>query len=113
MKLFTNCDYIVSQSLDYGSIKSITSKQNFANLMTRHRIEEIYSVNNIRSSDLELSLEKPSATSIEFLGQHAFTIAHVATSMNFHRRRQVLKNQEKGKIIKTLTLKRKMKHHLK
>jgi hypothetical protein len=111
MKLFTkNCDYIISQSLDYGSIKFVTSEQNFADLMTQHRIEEVCSVNNIRSSDLQLSLEKPSAMSIKFLGQHAFTITHVAISMDFHRR-QVLKNQEKRQIIKKLTIKRKVKHH--
>jgi hypothetical protein len=38
------------------------------------------------SLNLELSSEKPSAMSIEFLSQHAFTVAHVVVGMNFHKR---------------------------
>jgi hypothetical protein len=34
MKMFTNHDYIVSQSLDYGLNRFVTSKQNYVDLMT-------------------------------------------------------------------------------
>jgi hypothetical protein len=34
MKVFTDNDYTVSQSLDYGSDKFVKSKQNSINLMT-------------------------------------------------------------------------------
>jgi len=54
--------------------------------MIQHRTKEVCNVDNTKSSDLKLSLEKPFATSIEFLGQSAFTIAHVVVNMNFHKR---------------------------
>ncbi len=54
--------------------------------MTQHKTLEVYTVDNIRSLYLKLSLVKPSATSIEFIGQHAFIVAHVAINMNSHKR---------------------------
>jgi hypothetical protein len=111
MKKFTNHDYTISQSLDYGLDKFITSKQNFVDLMIQYIIEEVCSVDNTRSLDIEMSLEKPSAMSIEFLCQHVLTIAHVAINMNFNKRQQVSKKEEKRQIIKTLTLKQKVKCH--
>jgi hypothetical protein len=63
-----NCDYKVSYSLDCGSYKSIMSQQKFVDLMTQHRLEEIYSVNSTKSSYEELSSELSNGTSIEFLG---------------------------------------------
>jgi hypothetical protein len=63
------------------------------------------------SLDLELSSKQPSAMFIELLGQHALIVAHVAISMNFNKIQHVSKNQKKGQIIKTLTLKQKMKRH--
>ncbi len=55
--------------LDYGLDKLVTSKQTFANMMIYHRTKEVCIVNNTKSSDLEMSLRKPSATFIKFLGQ--------------------------------------------
>ncbi len=55
MKMFTDNDYIVSETLDYGLDRFVTSKQNYVDLMTQHRTKEIYNVNNIRSSNLKLS----------------------------------------------------------
>jgi len=69
MKIFTNHDYTISQSLDYGSNMIITLKWNFVDIMIQHRTKEVYNVDNTRSLDLKLSLEKPFATSTEFLGQ--------------------------------------------
>jgi hypothetical protein len=63
MKKFIDQDYIVSQSLDYGSNKSVTLKQNSIDLMTQHMIEEVYTVDNTKSLDLEMTSEKPSAMS--------------------------------------------------
>jgi hypothetical protein len=37
--------------------------------MIQHMIEEVYNVNNIKSLDSELSLEKPNAMFTKFLGQ--------------------------------------------
>jgi hypothetical protein len=54
---------IVSHSFDYGSNKSITSKQKFINLMTQHTIEKVYSVDNTRSLDSKMTLKKPSVIS--------------------------------------------------
>jgi len=54
---------IVSHSFDYGSNKSITSKQNFINLMTQHTIEKVYGVDNTRSLDSKMTLKKPSVIS--------------------------------------------------
>jgi hypothetical protein len=68
MKFFTYHNYIVSHLLDYGLNRFVSSKQNFVNMMTQHRIEEIGSVDNIKSLDLEMSLKKPNATSTKFIG---------------------------------------------
>ncbi len=54
--------------------------------MTWHRTKEVYNVDNTKSLDLKLSLEKPIATSKKILSQHAFTVAHVVVSMNFNNR---------------------------
>jgi len=37
MKMFIDHDYIVSQSLDYGSHKFVILEQNSIDLMTQHR----------------------------------------------------------------------------
>ncbi len=54
--------------------------------MVQHRTKEVCSVNNTRSSNSEMSLEKPNATSTKFLGEQALTIAHVAINMNLNKR---------------------------
>jgi len=54
---------IISHSFDYGSNNSITSKQNFIDLMTQHAIEKVYSVDNTRSLDSKMTLKKPNAIS--------------------------------------------------
>ncbi len=72
--------------MDYGSSMFVTSKRNFDDLMTQHRIEEVYNVDNTKSLDLELSLEKPIATFLKIIGQHAFIVACVVVSMNFNNR---------------------------
>jgi hypothetical protein len=59
--------------------------------MIQHRIHEVCNVENTSSSNLELSLKKPTTVSIKNLSQHAFIIAHVAIGMNFHRKRQMSK----------------------
>jgi hypothetical protein len=55
MILFKNHNHTFSQSLDYKLVRSITLKQNYTNLMTKHKTKEICSVHNIESSNLELS----------------------------------------------------------
>jgi hypothetical protein len=52
--------------------------------MTQHRLKEVCSVDNTKSSNLKLSSEKPTTTSTKFLGQHAFIVAHVGVKMNFN-----------------------------
>jgi hypothetical protein len=61
----------------------MTSKQNSIDLMIQHGLEGIYSVDNIKSSGLRMSLKLHSATSIKFFGRHIFTIAHVDVIVNF------------------------------
>ncbi len=73
----------------------VTSKQNFVDLMIQRRTKEIYSVDNTRSLKLEVLSKEPSALSTKLLGQRAFTIAHIAISMNSNRSQQVSKKQEK------------------
>jgi len=68
MNKHPNHDYANLQLLDYGLNKSMTSIQNFVDLMTRQGLKGIYSVHNIRSIDLGMSLELPNATSIKFFG---------------------------------------------
>ncbi len=68
MKIFTDHDYIVSQSLDYRSDKFVTLEQNFVDLMIQHKKEKVCSVDNTMSSDLELSSEQPSATFTKLIG---------------------------------------------
>ncbi len=63
MILFRNCDYIVSQLVDCRLDMSITSKQNFVDLMIQHMTKKIFNVYNTRSSKLEVLSEKPSAIS--------------------------------------------------
>jgi hypothetical protein len=67
MIIFTNHNYIVSQSLDYRLDEHVTSEQNFIDLLTQHGIEEVCNVNSTRSSDLELSSKQPNATFSELL----------------------------------------------
>jgi hypothetical protein len=68
MNKYSNHDYINSQLLDCGVDKSLTSEQNYVDLMTPHRLERIYNLDNTMSSYSEMSSKLPSATSIEFLG---------------------------------------------
>jgi hypothetical protein len=68
MILFKNHDYIVSQPIDCRLNMFVTSKQNFVDLMTQCRIEEIYIVDNTRSLKLEVLSKKPSAISTKLLG---------------------------------------------
>ncbi len=62
------------------------SHQNSIDLITQHKIKEVCNVNNTRSLNIEMSLEKPNAMSTKFLCQHVLTIAHVAVNMNFNKR---------------------------
>lgn len=68
MMLLRNHDYTISQPTNYKSCMSITWEQKFLDLMIQHKIEEICSVNNIRSIKLEVLLE-PSAIFGKLLGQ--------------------------------------------
>ncbi len=68
MNKWPDHDYANLQLLDYGLDKSMTSKQNFVDLMTRQGWKGIYNVHDIRSLDLGMSLELPNATSIKFFG---------------------------------------------
>jgi hypothetical protein len=111
MILLRNHDYIISQPINYRLNMFVTSKQNFVDLMTQRRIEEIYSVDNTRSLELEVLSKEPSALSTKLLGQRTLTIAHIAISMNSNRSQQVSKNKKNGHVIKTLTLKQKAKHN--
>jgi hypothetical protein len=77
--------------------------------MTHHRIEFFCNVNNTESSNLELSSKQPNATFIKLVGQQTLIVSHIVVSMNLNKSRHVLKNQKNGQIIKTLTLKRKVK----
>jgi len=49
MILLKNHDYTISQPIDYRSNMFITSEQNFVNLMIQHMIEQICTVDNVRS----------------------------------------------------------------
>lgn len=49
MILFKKHDYTISQPIDYTSNTFVKLEQNFINLMTQHRIQQIYSVHNVRS----------------------------------------------------------------
>ncbi len=60
MILLRNHDYKVSQLIDHRWDLSITSKQNSIDLMTQHKIEDIYSVDNTKSSKLKVLLEEKS-----------------------------------------------------
>jgi hypothetical protein len=100
MILLRDHNYIVSQSLDYKSHRHVTSKQNFIDMMTQHRIKKICSVNNTRSSYLKLSLKQPNATFTELLGHPALIVAHIHVSMNLERSRQMFKNQKKDKSLR-------------
>jgi hypothetical protein len=63
------------------------------------------------SSDLGMSLELLSDTSIEFFVQHVLIVAHVGVNMTLTRRRQMSNNLKKLEIIKALAVKQKVKHH--
>jgi hypothetical protein len=69
MILFRLCHYTVSQPTNYKLDMFVTWEQNFVNLMTQHKIEEICNVNNTMSLKLEVLLEEPSAIFVESLGQ--------------------------------------------
>ncbi len=77
--------------------------------MTRHRIEAVYTIDNTRSLDFDLSSKKLGATSIEFSSQQAFIVAHLVVNMDFTKDAKCQK--KKGQIVKMLTLKRKVKCH--
>jgi hypothetical protein len=53
MKIFSY--RTILQSLDYGSYKFVTLEQNFVNMMIQCRTKEGCSVDNTKSSNLELS----------------------------------------------------------
>jgi hypothetical protein len=63
MSKYSNHGYTVSQLLDCGVDKSLMSKQDYANLMTQHRLKGIHNVDYIISSDLGMSSKLPSAMS--------------------------------------------------
>ncbi len=81
MILLRNHDYIVSQPINHKSNTSITSKQNYVDLMTRHRIKDICNIDNAMSLEKLVLLEEANAIYIELLGQQALN-AHIAISMN-------------------------------
>jgi hypothetical protein len=68
MIVLKDYNHIVLQPVDYKLDMSIASKQNFVDLTTQHKIEEICNVDNIRSLEEFVLLEKPSAIPIELLG---------------------------------------------
>ncbi len=68
MNKYPDHGYTISKLLNYGVNKSLTSKQDFANLMTQHKPKGIYSVDYTRSLNLGMSLELLSATSTKFFG---------------------------------------------
>jgi hypothetical protein len=74
-------------------------------MMIQHRLEAICSVNNTRSLDSGMSLELPSAMSIEFFAQQVLIVPHVDVSINLSMRRYMSNNVKKTQIIKTLALK--------
>ncbi len=82
---YPNHDYVDLQLLDYGVDKSMTSKQNFVDLMTQHGLEGVYKVDNTKSSNLGVSSELPSATSTQLFGQQVFIVAHVNVSVILRR----------------------------
>jgi len=96
MILLNNHHYKVSQLIDYRLDMFVTSKQNFVNVMIQHMIEQICTINNTKSSLLEVLLKEPSAIFAKLLGQQTLTIAHIVISMNSNRNRHVSKKQEKG-----------------
>jgi hypothetical protein len=63
------------------------------------------------SLEIKVLLKESIAIFAELLCQHVLTIAHIVVSMNSNKNQQVSKNRKKGQIIKTLTLKQKMKRH--
>jgi hypothetical protein len=67
MILLKNHEYKVSQPIHYRSDTSITSEQNFVDLMTQHMTEEIFSVDNDESSNQLVLSKEPSAISIDLL----------------------------------------------
>jgi hypothetical protein len=85
MILLRNHDYTISQPVDYKLDMFVISNQNSVNLMIQHKIEEIYNVDNTKSSKLEMLLKKPNVISTKLLGQQALTITHVIISMNSNR----------------------------
>jgi hypothetical protein len=68
MILLRDYDHIISQPVDYKSNMSITSKQNFVNLMIQHKTKGIYSVDNVRSLKEHVLSKEPSAIFIRLLG---------------------------------------------
>jgi hypothetical protein len=86
MKILTDHDSIVSQPLDYRSNKSVTLEQNIIDLMFQRKTLKFCSVDNTKSSNLELSLEQPIAMSVELLSHQALIVAHIVVSMNFNKR---------------------------
>jgi hypothetical protein len=55
--------------------------------------------------------EEPNAIFAKLLSQQALTIAHIAISMNSNKSQWVSKKRKKGQVIKTLTLKQKVKRN--
>jgi hypothetical protein len=91
MKMFIDHDYIFTiTGLWVTYVYHIRTKLCRSNDSTYDK--KVCSVNNTRSSNLELSSKQPSATCTKFLGQHALIIAHVIVNMNFNRRQHVSKN---------------------
>ncbi len=92
MNKYSDHGYTISQLLDCGVSKSLTSKQNSVDLMTQHRLEGICSVDYIMSLDSGISSELFNAMSTIFFVQQVLTIAHVGVSMNLTRRQQMSNN---------------------
>jgi len=63
MILLKDHDYKISQPIDYKLDMFVTLEQNFVDLMVQHMTKEICSVDNIKSSKLEVLLKELSAIS--------------------------------------------------
>ncbi len=67
MILLKKHDYTISQPIDYTSNTFVKLEQNFIDLMTRHIIQQIYSVDNVRSLEEFVLSKEPNAISIKLL----------------------------------------------
>lgn len=67
MILLKKHDYTISQPIDYTSNTFVKLEQNFIDLMTQHRIQQIYSVHNVRSLEEFVLSKEPNAISVKLL----------------------------------------------